>query len=272
MPYDTLRDFTPVALVSMTPELLVVHPSLPANNMKELVALAKSRPGQLNMASTGTGGLPHLALELLNTAAKIDVLHIPYKGAAPAVVDVLAGHAQGLFADFPVLLPHIQANKMRALGLAAPERAALLPNLPTMKEQGLATVEAINWYGILVAPSTPSPIIAKPNEVIVKTLQDETIREKLIARGAQPVGSKPEAGSICCLSEGRHRALGEAGEDDEYQGGVIQRKGRAGKIAAFIITAAILGSAEYGLATALRPEHGRCFCLKDWWLSGCCAI
>lgn len=192
MPFDTLRDFTPVTLVSTTPELLVVHPSLPAKTMQELIALAKARPGQLNMASTGTGGLPHLALELLKTAAKIDTLHIPYKGAAPAVTDLIAGHAQGLFADLPVLLPHVEAKKLRALGLAAPERAALLPDLPTMKEQGLPTVEAVNWYGILVAAKTPRDVINKLNEVMVKTLNDRVISEKLVARGAQPVGSKPE--------------------------------------------------------------------------------
>lgn len=192
MPFDTLRDFTPVTLVSTTPELLVVHPSLPVKTVKELIALAKSRPGQLNMASTGTGGLPHLALELLKTAARIDMLHIPYKGAAPAVSDLIAGHAQGLFADLPVLLPHVESKRLRALAVAAPERAALLPDLPTFKENGLATVEAVNWYGILIAPKTPAPIVAKLNEVMVKTLNDKGISEKLIARGAQPVGSKPE--------------------------------------------------------------------------------
>lgn len=192
MPFDTMRDFTAVTLVSTTPELLVVHPSLPVKSIKELVALAKARPGQLNMASTGTGGLPHLALELLKTAANIDMLHIPYKGAAPAVTDLVAGHAQGLFADLPVLLPQVEAKKLRALAVAAPERAALLPDLPTFKEQGLPTVEAINWYGILIAAKTPAPIVAKLNEVMVKTLTDKSISEKLIARGAQPVGNKPE--------------------------------------------------------------------------------
>jgi len=192
MPFETLRDFSAIALVSTTPEVLVVHPSLPVKTLKELVALATAHPGQLNMASTGTGGLPHLALELLMTGAKIKTLHIPYKGAAPAVSDLIAGHSQGMFADLPVLLPHIQAKKLRALGVTAPERSPLLPDVGTMREQGLPMVEAINWYGILTAAKTPAPIVAKLNEVVVKTLADKAVAEKLIARGAQPVGSKPE--------------------------------------------------------------------------------
>ena len=192
VPFDTLRDLACVSLVSTTPELLVVHPSVPAKSIRELVAMAKARPGKIVMASTGTGGLPHLALELLKSAAGIDILHVPYKGAAPAVADVLGGQVHGIFADLPVLYPYVTAGKLRALAVASPKRAPLLPDLPTMTEQGLPTVEAVNWYGILVPAKTPREIIARLNEVIVKSLNDKDLRGKMIERGADPVSSTPD--------------------------------------------------------------------------------
>jgi len=191
MPFDTLRDLAPVTLVSTTPELLVVHPSVPAKSVKELVALAKAKPGQINIASTGSGGLPHLALELLKTASNTDMNHVPYSGAAPAVAALIGGQVQGMFADLPVLLPHVQSGKLRALASASPKRAALLPDLPTTFEQGFPTVEAINWYGIMVAARTPPEVIARLNEAFVKTLADPGVREKLLGRGAEPVGNSP---------------------------------------------------------------------------------
>jgi tripartite-type tricarboxylate transporter receptor subunit TctC len=192
MPYEPMRDLAAVTQVSITPELLVVHPSVPAKSVKELVAIAKARPGQLNMASTGSGGLPHLALELLKTATRTDMLHVPYNGAAPSVSALVGGQVHGMFADLPVLLPHVQAGKLRALAVASPKRAGLLPDLATMSEQGLPSVEAINWYGILVAAKTPREIVARLHEGFVKTLNDPGVREKMQARGAEPVGSTPE--------------------------------------------------------------------------------
>lgn len=192
MPFDTLRDFAAVTLATTTPELLVVHPSVPAKSMKELVALAKARPGQLNIASTGSGSLPHLAMELLKVAAKVDVAHVPYNGAAPAVTALVGGQVHGMFADLPVLLPYVQSGRLRALGMASPKRASLLPDLPTMTEQGLASVEAVNWYGVLVPAATPREIVVKLNESFKKALSDAALREKLVARGAEPVGSAPE--------------------------------------------------------------------------------
>lgn len=191
MPYETLRDFASVTLVSTTPELLVVHPSVPAKSVKELVALAKTRPGQLNVASTGSGGLPHLALELLKSVTGTEMVHVPYNGAAPAVAALLGGQVQGLFADLPVLLPHVQSGKLRALVVASPKRAQLLPDLPTTHEQGMPAVEAVNWYGILVAAKTPAEIVARLNEAFVKTLADPGVKDKMVGRGADPVGSKP---------------------------------------------------------------------------------
>lgn len=192
MPFNTLRDFAAVTLATTTPELLVVHPSVPAKSMKQLVALAKARPGQLNIASTGSGSLPHLAMELLKVAAKVDVTHVPYNGAAPAVTALVGGQVHGMFADLPVLLPYVQSGRLHALGMASPKRASLLPDLPTMTEQGLASVEAVNWYGVLVPAATPREIVVKLNESFKKALSDAALREKLVARGAEPVGSAPE--------------------------------------------------------------------------------
>jgi len=192
MPFDTLRDFAAVTIATTTPELLVVHPSVPAKSMKELIALTRARPGELNFASTGSGSLPHLALELLKVATKADVAHVPYNGAAPAVAALLGGQVHGMFADLPVLHPHIVAGKLRALAVASPKRAGLLPGLPTMTEQGLPTVEAVNWYGVLVPVATPHEIVARLNGGLVKALSDPSLREKLSARGADPVANTPE--------------------------------------------------------------------------------
>ena len=195
MPFDTLRDLAPVTLVSMTPELLVIHPSLPARSVKDLVALAKQRPGQLNIASTGSGGLPHLALELLKTATKTDMLHVPYSGAAPAVAANIGGQVHGMFADLPVLLPHVQGGKLKALAVASSKRSGLLPDLPTTIEQGFTTVEAINWYGILVSAKTPRDVVMRLNEAMVKTLNDPGVKEKMIGRGAVEITSHARASS-----------------------------------------------------------------------------
>jgi len=192
IPYDTLRDLAPVTLVTSTPELFVVHPSVPAKTMKEMIALAKARPRQISIASTGSGGLPHLALELLKNAAKIEVIHVPYKGAAPAVTDLLGGQVSGLFADLPVLQPYITSAMLRALAVASPKRSKLLADVPTMTEQGLPSVEAINWYGVLVAAKTPPEVIAKLHDAIVKSLNDAELREKLVSCGADPIPSSSE--------------------------------------------------------------------------------
>jgi tripartite-type tricarboxylate transporter receptor subunit TctC len=192
MAYDPVRDLATVTLVSTTPELLVVHPSLPVKSVKELVALAKSKPNAINVASTGSGGLPHLALELLKVHSNTQILHVPYQGAAPAVTSTLGGQVHGLFADLPVLLPHVQGGKLRALAVASPKRSPLLPDLVTTGEQGLPGVEAINWYGILVPAKTPRETIARLHDAMVKTLNDANVREKMIARGADPVGNTPE--------------------------------------------------------------------------------
>lgn len=192
MPFDTLRDLAPVTLATTTPELLVVHPSVPVKSMKEFVAMAKARPGQLNIASTGSGSLPHLAMELLKVAARLDITHVPYNGAAPAVTALVGGQVHGMFADIPVLLPYVQSGKLRALGMASPKRSSLLPDLPTMGEQGLSRVQAVNWYGVLVPAATPREAIARLHQAYAKAMSDASLREKLVARGADPVANTPE--------------------------------------------------------------------------------
>ncbi len=191
MPYDALRDLTPVTLITATPELFVVHPSVPAQSMREMIALAKARPGQISIASTGSGGLPHLALEMLKTAAKIDVIHIPYKGAAPAIADLLGGQISGMFADLPVLQPQILTGKLRALAVASPARSPLLPEVPTLREQG-QPIDAINWYGIVVAAKTPPEVVARLREGLHKSLNDFDLGEKLVSRGADPIPGSGE--------------------------------------------------------------------------------
>ena len=186
LPFDAARDLAPVSLVTTTPELMVVHPSLPVKSVKELIALAKAQPGQINAASTGNGGLPHLVLELFKSETGTQIVHIPYGGAAPAVTNTLGGHTQMMIADLPVLLPHVQSGRMRALAITVPKRSALLPDLPTMAEVGVPKVEASNWYGIFVAAKTPRDIIDRLNAGINKALADKDLRDRLTARGADP--------------------------------------------------------------------------------------
>lgn len=191
LPFDTLRDLAPVTLITSTPELFVVHPSVPVKSIREMVALAKARPGQISIASTGSGGLPHLALEMFKTAAKIELIHIPYKGAAPAIADLLGGQVSGLFADLPVLQPNILSGKLRALGVASAQRSPLMREVPTLREQG-QPVEAINWYGVTVAAKTPPEIITRLREGLHKALNDAEFRDKLVSRGADPIPGSTE--------------------------------------------------------------------------------
>lgn len=192
LPFDVQRDLAPVSLVTTTPELMVVHPSLPAKNVKELIALAKSRPGQINAASTGNGGLPHLVLELFKAETGTDIVHVPYGGAAPATTNTLGGHTQMMIADLPVLLPHVQSGRLRGLAITVAKRSALLPDLPTMAEQGVPRVDASNWYGIFVPGKTPRDVIDRLNAGLNKALADKELRERLTARGADPAPGTPE--------------------------------------------------------------------------------
>jgi tripartite-type tricarboxylate transporter receptor subunit TctC len=192
LPFDVQRDLAPVSLVTTTPEIMVVHPSLPVKNVKELIALAKARPGQINAASTGNGGLPHLVLELFKAETATQIVHIPYGGAAPATTNTLGGHTQMMIADLPVLLPHVQSGRLRGIAITVAKRSALLPDLPTMVEQGVPKVDASNWYGIFVPGKTPREVIDRLNAGLNKALADKELRERLTARGADPAPGTPE--------------------------------------------------------------------------------
>jgi tripartite-type tricarboxylate transporter receptor subunit TctC len=192
LPYDTLKDLKPVTLVAKVPELLVVANNVPALSMPELLALAKAKPGQLNFASTGPGSMPHLAGELFRTSAGIDIVHVPYKGAAPAVNDIVGQQVQMVFLDIPVLLPQVQAGKVRPIAIGSRERVPSLPNVPTTAEVGLPQIEAENWYGMVAPAATPAAVIAKLHRATAEALKSPEVKDKLQAQGAILVGNSPE--------------------------------------------------------------------------------
>jgi tripartite-type tricarboxylate transporter receptor subunit TctC len=192
LPYDIFRDFTPVSLFVTMPELLVVHPALPVKSVKELVALARARPNQLNFGSSGHGGTPHLAGELLKIAAKIEMVHVPYKGMGPATMDLIAGQLQLVFADLPVLLQQVKADKVRALAVGTKIRSTSLPNVPTMAEAGYPQIEAYNWYAVFAPANTPRPIIARLNSEIARVMSNPAMKSFAQGQGAEPVSSTPE--------------------------------------------------------------------------------
>jgi len=184
--YDTLRDFAPVTLVVRNTTMLVVKPEAPVNSAKELAALAKDKPNAIPFASTGSGSMPHLALELFQSAAGVKFLHVPYRGAAPALTDLLGGQVQALFADAPVLLAHIKGGKLKPLGAASAMRNAALADVPTLAEQGFADTSADNWYGLLAPAKTPAAVVAKLHDAVVGALDVPDVREKLVQSGAIP--------------------------------------------------------------------------------------
>src|SRR5499433_744456 len=168
--YETLRDLQPITLVAKVPEMLVVATSVPANTMQELVSLAKSQPGKLNFASSGPGSMPHLAGELLKLTAKIDIIHVPYRGAAPAVNDLLGQQVQMTFLDLPVILPQIKAGRLRPIALGAKERSPLAPDVPTTAEVGMPDLLILNWYGMVAPAKTPPEIIEKLNRITIEAM------------------------------------------------------------------------------------------------------
>ncbi len=193
VPYDPLRDFAPIALVTKVTEVLVVTPKLGIKTVKELVALAKDKPGAIPFASTGIGSPPHLAQELLDVSAGVKFLHVPYRGAAPALTDLLAGQVQVLAADLPVLIAQIQAGNLIAIGAAAEKRDAILPDVQTLAEQGYPNTDASNWYALLAPAKTPPAVIAKLNKAVDEALADPQVHDKLVKSGATPVGGTPES-------------------------------------------------------------------------------
>ena len=190
--YDPLKDLAPITLVAKVPEMLVVATSVPANNMKELLALAKAEPGKLNFASTGPGSLPHLAGELFKLTAKIDVVHVPYRGAAPVINDLLGQQVQMVFLDLPVLLPQIKAGKLKAIAVGAPARVPSAPEVPTTAEVGMPGLLTENWYGMISPAKTPPAVVAALNKAAVEAMKDDAVVAKLSSQGAVLSGGTPE--------------------------------------------------------------------------------
>ncbi len=190
--YETLRDLAPVTLVVTVPEMLVVAGHVPAGNMSELVALAKAKPGTLNFASTGPGSLPHLAGELFKLTAKIDIVHVPYRGAAPAVNDLLGQQVQMTFLDLPAILPHIRSGALKPIALGTTKRAPTAPDVPTTVEAGMPDLMIENWYGMIAPAGTPSAIIAALNRITIAALADDGVKEKFAEQGLTAVGNSPE--------------------------------------------------------------------------------
>jgi len=201
MPFDTFRDFAPVALVTKVTEVLVVSPKLGIKSVKELVALAKAKPGAVTFASTGVGSPPHLAQVLLANAAGVKFLHVPYRGAAPALTDLLAGQVQVVSLDLPVIIAQIKAGNLLPIGAASDKRDALLPDVPTLAEQGYPNTDASNWYGLLAPAKTPPAVIEKLNKAVNDALNDPAVHAKLVNAGATPVGGTPQSFGTFLKSE-----------------------------------------------------------------------
>jgi len=192
VPYDVAKDFAPVTLVTTVPEMLVVASNVAAKDMGELVALAKSQPGKLNFASAGVGGLPHLAGELFRLTAKIDIVHVPYRGAAPAINDLLGQQVQMAFLDLPVILPHIKSGMLRPIALGAPKRAPTSPDVPTTAEVGMPDLLIENWYGMIAPAGTPANIVNLINKVTNEATRDPQVAQKLADQGLTVAGDTPE--------------------------------------------------------------------------------
>lgn len=189
--YDTLRDLRPVTLVAEVPNVMVVHPSVPANSVKELIALAKARPDSLNYGSSGNGAPSHLAGEMFKTATGTRLVHVPYKGAGPAVNALIAGEIQVMFAPIVAVLPQVKAGRLRALGLTSAARSAAVPDLPTLAESGLTGYEISSWFGLFVPSSTPAAVVDKLYRETARVLKSPDVIERFAKEGAEPVGSAP---------------------------------------------------------------------------------
>jgi tripartite-type tricarboxylate transporter receptor subunit TctC len=190
LPFDVEKDFAAVSLAAYIPQILVVHPSIPVANIAELIAYAKARPGKLNYASVGIGSPGHIAGELFKLKTGIDIVHVPYKGGAPAVSDTIGGQVQMLFVSMPAAWQHVKSGRLKAIAVASDKRSVTAPDVPTIAEQGIDCV-VNSWYGALVPAKTPPVIVAKLNAAMVKVLQSPDVREKLLAQGAEATSSSP---------------------------------------------------------------------------------
>ena len=192
MPYDAAKDFAPITLAAIGPNLLVVHPSVPVKNVKELIALARARPGQLHYASPGGGSVQHLSGELFKLQAKVDMLHVPYKGSGQSIVDLIAGHVQLNFDSVPPVLGHVRQGRLRALAVTSANRSALLPEIPTVNESGLPGFDMGTWWGLVAPAAVNKDVVAKLYAESIKVLKLPDVRDRLANVGAEPGGNTPE--------------------------------------------------------------------------------
>jgi len=191
-PYDTLRDLAPVILCVKGANVLSMHPSVPARNLKELIALARARPGQLNFASSGLGSSNQMAGELFKMMAKINIVHVPYKGNAPALTDTMAGHVEMMFSGVPALIPHIQSGRLRAIAIGSLKRFTAIPEVPTFDESGVKGYEATTWFGLMAPIKTPREIVARGNTEVGKILAAPDLKGRFINEGLEPMGGTQE--------------------------------------------------------------------------------
>lgn len=192
VPFDTLRDFAPISVFSMSPNILVVHASVPVRNVKDLIALAKSKPGTLNFSSAGSGTTQHLSGELFKVRTKTNIVHIPYKGSAPSMTALISGEVDLSFANIPAISSHVKSGRLRPIANLGPKRSDQLPAVPTMKESGVNGVEVVVWYGVLAPAKTPREIIATLSGAIIKATRAADIKQRLLDQGAEPLGNTPE--------------------------------------------------------------------------------
>lgn len=191
--YDPLKDLAPITLLATTPYVLVVHPSVPANSTRDLIALGKAQPGKLNYASGGSGSAPHLIGEIFRTRAGIDVVHVPYKGSTPAKIDLLGGRVQMFFTGIPSVLPEIRGGKLKPIGITSARRSATLPDVATIAESGVAGFDVSPWFGVLAPARTPQAIVRRLHREYAQALQAPAVRNPLTRDGVDPVGNAPEA-------------------------------------------------------------------------------
>ena len=192
LPFDPQKDFTPVTLMAVLPSILTVHPQLPVKNVKELVALAKSKPGQLSYSSTGNGTSPHMLMEMFKWMTGTNIVHIPYKGQAPSVLDQISGQVQMAFNTAIGVIPHVKAGKLKALAVSTKERFPAMPDLPTVAESGVKNFDGASWQGVVMPAGVPRDIVVKLHEILAKSLKTPEARERLLALGALPSGNSPD--------------------------------------------------------------------------------
>jgi tripartite-type tricarboxylate transporter receptor subunit TctC len=192
LPYDPIKDFAPITLIASVPNVLIVPPSMPANSVKELIALVKAKPGKYNYASSGNGTSIHLSGELFKSMTGAFITHIPYRGSSAAIADVMGGQVDMMFDNLPTALPHIKSGKLKALGLTSAKQNAAVPGVPTIAEAGLPGYEASSWFGIFAPAGTPKDIVSRIHLVLTKALATQEVRDRLLSQGAEPVGNTPE--------------------------------------------------------------------------------